>query len=414
MKEFMTTMSNEEIYNKLCSLRNDDIIRQIETLVQKKSMAELYGIALQETSHSCFLSELFRGSPFNLGSMPFERLLTILNRRADTQHKGESVFPEWLKKAIIIKGDINVKSIDVKTEVCTEDKKRVDIHVASEVDIHTEDSIKRITLVIENKVLAPEHNEQTMSYYKYFEDKKENDEIILFVYLTPMPSIDLDNLPQPKCACKEFIQINYQDILEYILEPALKQLEPNSREWYCINDYVHTLGVPLKDNDNNNIIMAISMETKDLLTSFFERYRDLIITALDVIANDSRQDEETREPAKRLRTSLQKFKKDTTQYIYRKNRLGKGRLVLEVIKDYALAHPDKSINDLKNDFDLGKNTIQIYEEIKGKDKDRYFKEPIPIGNKEYAISNQWRKGKEFDKFLACARKHCPIQTADKG
>ena len=38
-----------------------------------------------------------------------------------------------------------------------------------------------------------------------------------------MSSLDLIELEAPECSCKDYVQINYQSIVDFLLEPALNR-----------------------------------------------------------------------------------------------------------------------------------------------------------------------------------------------
>lgn len=90
-------------------------------------------------------------------------------------------------------------------------------------------------------------------------------------------------------------------------------------------------------------------------------------------------------------------KKDVTKYSFKEHKnLGKGRLVLAVIKDYVENNPDISLEDLLKVFP-GKYhgtypIIKKVEEIPEKGRVRYFmkdKDRIDLLDSKIAVCNQW-------------------------
>jgi len=114
---------------------------------------------------------------------------------------------------------------------------------------------------------------------------------------------------------------------------------------------------------------------------------------------------------------------DYTKYDFNgKKELFKNRLVLEVIKKYAMDNPNITVNEIKNIFDRKKfnqsESKKVLLDSKEKDdyifsnfETRYFSEEdevINIGNQKIYVSNQWgfdtdKKGRYFDAFLDFAK-----------
>ena len=123
---------------------------------------------------------------------------------------------------------------------------RLDIYIELKLLISGKE--QKVKLIIENKVESKENNDQTNSYYNYFNSIKKEDEILIFVYLTPISTLDLIELTEAECNCKEFIQINYQSIVDYLIEPALNQNISN-RTKNILNEYLQSLSQPSIDDE---------------------------------------------------------------------------------------------------------------------------------------------------------------------
>lgn len=106
--------------------------------------------------------------------------------------------------------------------------------------------------------------------------------------------------------------------------------------------------------------------------------------------------------------------KDNTQYRYKKQTLGKSRLVLEIVKDYVKQNPNVSFKELETIFNPQlqgssgvfadeKEAIEIFNRTGHK---RYFlnnNEIIELQKGErIAVSNQW-KISNIDRFISKAR-----------
>ena len=124
---------------------------------------------------------------------------------------------------------------------------RTDIEIRSSVVLGC--IRKNLHIIIENKVKATERENQTQKYYDYYSLNLGKDDCLVGVYLSPKHDEILNAQNKPSCSCKEFVEINYQDILSDILEPAL-QRSINERVKFIIKEYIRCLGMPIADIDN--------------------------------------------------------------------------------------------------------------------------------------------------------------------
>ncbi|MDR0641071.1 MAG: hypothetical protein LBG07_01260, partial [Treponema sp.] len=93
------------------------------------------------------------------------------------------------------------------------------------------------------------------------------------------------------------VQINYQLIVDAILEPALEMDIPEHAK-FIITDYIRSLSKPSFSNevtdDQGEIIMAVGKNEKELLLHFWEDHKRLIVSAFRALSEDSRLDENSR------------------------------------------------------------------------------------------------------------------------
>jgi hypothetical protein len=115
--------------------------------------------------------------------------------------------------------------------------------------------------------------------------------------------------------------------------------------------------------------------------------------------------------------------RDTTKYIFNTKKLGKGRLVLEVLKQYVEEHPDITFSELEKVFPrkcqgVGGvfSTVEEANEIlTTKNRKRHFLNPnelIKLSDTTIAISSQWGIG-NIGNFIDTALKlGCSIEPAN--
>jgi hypothetical protein len=201
------------------------------------------------------------------------------------------------------------------------------------------DSDYTLKLIIENKVDSTEtENEkgisQTQKYYDHFEKPKptrknskkyiKNNEINLYVYLTAIPSIVLNQLREPLSGCKDFIQINYQDLLDNLFEPILDMDNILERTRFMVGEYIqslshHAIKGEVKDEKRKStvkqaLIMALGKEERELLSSFWREHEKLILTALYALSTHGSKDEKISDTRHKLQAVSSPNSKDRSKY----------------------------------------------------------------------------------------------------
>ncbi len=211
----------------------------------------------------------------------------------------------------ILTDNYSIKSLKVEKEKGLGKFGRLDIYI--ELLLSIEDKEQKVKIIIENKVESKESNDQTDIYYRYFEEKNKEEEMNFYVYLTAIPTLELNQLDQPECCCKEFTQINYQDLVDYILEPALNQ-NISDKTKYIIKEYLKSLSQPSLNDETiqqkQGLIMALGKEEKELLTNFWKKNEKLIMSAMYAISTDDTQDEEVRETTNKALNALSSSNRD--------------------------------------------------------------------------------------------------------
>ena len=108
----------------------------------------------------------------------------------------------------------------------------------------------------------------------------------MYVFLTP-PTV------ASEAECEQFVHITYQDLLDHIFEPLRRQPDINQRTKFILDEYINSLSIPshtVEENSSTHIqtsILAIGMEEKELLQSFWEKHNRLIIAALNAMSGDN-------------------------------------------------------------------------------------------------------------------------------
>lgn len=322
----------------MLQFNNDPDFIKLRDRYATKSFLEIMSTDRSETRHSSFLAWLLEGKDFPVKEQdhPIIHLLDILIRReseqSSTEKSTEKPVPDDIKNMVLSR---NIKSIqihEVSTEKLIRDLStiqsidRLDIYIHCTIKSKNGES-KEIEFIIENKVGSKENGAKTDSEKK--QDKKaECDQYYnqtqteryyfacnnkakeyrgnrkkIFIYLTPISNDDLsdfDNLGEDqKSKDENFININYQDILDNIIEPLLSAEDISTRIHTLLEEYVLSLSLPAlieKENENEqnikgSIIMATRKVDIENITNIIKKksYLSLIQDALKETISKSKK-----------------------------------------------------------------------------------------------------------------------------
>lgn len=402
-----------KIISEIQRFNGDKRLNKLNYLYERNSFLDSLSISRREMSHSSFLADLLKEDSFHeLGSLPLQLFLETVLRRAIMQNTRliekpckEVMFPSL--KSAILSGSLSLSDIDVNTEVSFRDKNdnsgRVDIMVSCRTKPLPRENgkdVEFLNIIIENKIYAKEQDRQTDKYYNHFNAFLKNnasDKVDvstrkagpralynLYVYLTPASPAEIDQLKQPESNCKECVQICYQDLLDYVIDPLLESPNLSARGRFYLEEYRRSLGVSFDKIEVNDItkagkkqltwkttIMAIGNKESEELCQFWNDHLDLLTAAVNE-KNSSEDDEDDDDPGKR------------TLYDYKGQPFSMGRLVQAVIIDHLPDYEVAELNDLFKDIVGSIVTTQA--------KANYFEETCDVRTKDLCtvcIFKQW-------------------------
>lgn len=387
-------------------------ITQVRRFYERPSYMGLLNVGRKELPHSSFVSWLFDSATFNQScpDSPIMHLLDIAVKRANQQNKiGDNNAISTSLSDSIYGRLISISS----TSCCLEeviDKRRCDIVIRCKI----KDSERDLNICIENKVLSSEHTSQTEAYEQYYSNDENAD--WLFLFLTPLPSVELDDYyslsKKERCISEKFIQINYQDLLDYVLEPLINSVDKNSQVYFILDDYINTLRYPvMEDNYKKRTIMAIGEQETKLLNDFWEGNHELIELALEAMSCNPNLADDVRKEAENTYKSVKSLQtaKDSTRYVIieanqRDDNKEKGYNKVAVAKKFAEKICEKN-NGISNDVDANemigklllfkKSTKNIFKLQVNKTINHNYEIQLENGETLFLNTNIWGESTDY-------------------
>lgn len=385
-----------EIRNSIIKFNNDVTTQLLKAYYNEKSYSEILGVSRRELSHSNFICWILNpDESHGLSDFGLKRFFEILITSKFWFERDQSELFDN-----ILTGNYKLQSVNTLREHPIGEMGRIDILV--ELEIVT-DCTNRVRLVIENKVLSSEGKDQTNRYYNYFENIND-DYLNIYVYLTAISSLDLEELSSPECENSHFIQINYQSLVDNLFEPALKQNISSVAAFY-INQYIQSLSQPSFENEGSDfergLIMAIGTEERKLLEKFWTGNQKIILAALYAISSDPNQDKDVRDSVKEALSTITTSGRDRGLIIIKYNgkeyaRIQKADLgykTVLLLQEYNLID-ENILSWMKEDTSCGYKLIKQKEEVIPNEvkyrKYRINNEPeLVIDNIGYYIARNW-------------------------
>lgn len=437
------------ILSQIQHFNSDAQINQLHMMYERNSLLNSLSVSRREISHSMFIAELLKENSFHgTGTKPLQLFLeTILHRAIKQKTRlidtGKEVMFPTLKSAILAR-NIDISDIEVSTEEGFSDKDgnsgKVDILVSCRVrPLKREENNKEvefINIIIENKVYSKEQDDQTGKYYKHFNAflKNRASERVdvttrkggprslynLYVYLVPNSPSEIESIKTPVCKCKEYIQICYQDILDYILDPLLNCVDLSQRGRFFIDEYRRSLGMSFENVESlscnggkktrmkvNTAIMAMGRVERKELRECWETHKQLFVSAINEInrLDDEENDNEENDNGKNNSNKR-------TLYEYKGQPFSMNRLVQALILDHLSDYTLEEMNEIFKDI--------VGRIISTKINKSYFEEKSEIctkDNKSVYIFQQWSENGPYKFCRFCEKVKavwgCEIQEYKK-
>lgn len=229
--------------------------QQLKYFQEKTNVFTIVGQTHTEHWHSSFMSWLLDpNSSLCLGHYPLVRLLSLYMIKSESQ--------ELSLKAVF---DMNLDAMHFETEKTffTNDKKKRSIDVYGESE--------ELVLVIENKVKARENMNgtdigQTKDYRDYVEGHRKNGQKVLCLFITPDP--------KQKPYDKNYIQITYQELYDYVIAKCIEHPQLNKDGRYLLEQYANNLREPVHGS-------PMALVNTSLCNEMYDRYGEILDEIFD-------------------------------------------------------------------------------------------------------------------------------------
>ena len=307
-------------------LQNDDYIALYD-YYSKETMLGILGVARQENPHSSFLRWLLDvNGEYGFGSMPIRKLLNticLMNEKIykgtagehckDIQHnffaKGNTAVVNEIKY-----GRYEILNQTIANEVVLKRQRRADILGIIQLKFQrfsNGDNIRNLVVLIENKIHSSEHDSQTTAYVAdmispdavskleidWIDTKDSKNNVNLYVFLNAFSTSEIEtkwkekqvDKMEPFAESKDFITLNYQYLLDGVIEPLAKMSSNKTTRWRMM-DYIRCLG-PAKitsmdssdrtSTDDNFLIMAVSNHERSLAEKLWNKHQDVILSVIE-------------------------------------------------------------------------------------------------------------------------------------
>lgn len=264
---------------EILKLINSPAFQELTSYYNEKTMFSTLHVERNENRHSAFLGWWLNPcSEHGLGDAPLKLFLRLLA----TKKWGVHTFGEYYND--VLAGGYEVEVVedlqfekhvgDIASDGSSRDK----------IDIWTVIAIKKskgdengllLPIVIENKIYSNEGKGQTLRYFQavqsYLNSCDDNlEKGSALVFLTPK-----DKSPQ----CNQFVNIIYQDVLTYVIEPLLSCVSSGQQKF--VESYVRNLGRP--SSDSRFGVLAVSAKEKKMLDDVYAIGGGLIEAAFAAI-----------------------------------------------------------------------------------------------------------------------------------
>jgi hypothetical protein len=284
-------MKKESIEQRVVKFLSSPSFGQLKAYYNQATIFNVIGVERSENRHSAFLRWLFcPDSSHGLGTEPLKLFLRLVA----TLRWGAQTFGEELYRKVLA-GSYDIELIEPLEleknvgELGKSEKKqnrdRIDIWMVACLTYEEEgQKVKRVfPIVIENKIYSGEGPNQTQRYYdamvQYISTMTEE---------TGMNYSPIGVLLSPdgkNPACGQFVNMTYQQLLDYVLVPVLSMTMPPTERSF-VETYIRNLGRPSDAANHDYSPLAVSDQERNLIKNVYQVNPELIDEMLMAVYGD--------------------------------------------------------------------------------------------------------------------------------
>ena len=216
-----------------------------------------------EDAHTNILKSIFiKDNPYNLSTFPLKKLLELLISKDNSK----------VKINIEELNTYEIENLNVYSQVILNRNNKLDLLIEFTINK------KEYNIILENKLLSTEHDNQCQRYYNYYKENS-NDINYIFVFLS------LEKEPKFKEVDK-YICINYQELIDSVIEPCNSKCNTKINNIINLDCYLSSFS-KLFDYiglSNEEIIIPITKHGQELTHSLEQKYGSVL---LDVLKNNN-------------------------------------------------------------------------------------------------------------------------------
>ena len=304
--------SKQDCQEMIIKFNSDKDIIALREKYKEPTFFEIISKQRSETTYSSFLKWMFQSSSTDIGTVsPILLLLDVLVAKSKANQIADEI------KKYIITRNFKINSIEVETEksvssvavavgvnknnsaekdweegdihkIIAKSQDRIDVFISCDIELNDKDKpARKLQIVIENKIDSGEGKgkwkertgvsnydeaSQTERYYYATALKNSENVIQLYVYLAPEGATDCT-------LAKDYIQINYQAIVDRIIQPLLASSILSVRQRFFLEELKTELTFPSHESTKVRNNIANSRESIEYFKKIWEDYKALILRA---------------------------------------------------------------------------------------------------------------------------------------
>ena len=246
--------------NELLKLRNSKEWIEFENYYIDYNIFNQLDFFRYEDIHTNILkSLLIQENAYGLNAYPLRKLLELL---IDKESNKVNIDNDDLDK-------FKIENINVKTQVVLDKNSKLDLLI--EFGFNNQ----KYNIILENKLRSGEHDNQCQRYYNFYKNESENNDVnYIFVFLS------LEKAPKFKESDK-YICINYQELINYVIEPCSYKCNIKSTNAIDLNYYLASFSKLFNDLwSSEEIILPITRYGEELTHNLEEKYGEILIKQL--------------------------------------------------------------------------------------------------------------------------------------